>query len=185
MYGLPMTWGRCNRCSFSFFDHLECLKLPTLHQELFPCVRRQLGVFDSGVWAAQLSWWLHFYTPDDLFLTTTAALADPEKRMHVRPPTPADPRRTRASVCAIVCCDLEFDPAVLPQLFGSRVGTAGCRVGSDSVASLPGPPRLTNIGGPPPQHWREVQYWTQPVCQGAVRASACVAIVDAHSQPLC
>lgn len=127
MYGPPMTWGRCNRCSFSFFDHLECLQLPTLHQELFPCIRRQLGIFDSCVWAPQLSWWLHFYRPEDLFLTTTAALADPDKRMQVRalPRRPPAPRREM--VVARMCIPSSICSGRPVHRF----------LGSDSVPAVP------------------------------------------------
>ena len=93
-YTIPLTWGRCNRCRFSFFDPEACIAQPALNQEIFPCVRRQFTIFDSSVWAAQLSWWLQFYAPEDLFLTTTEALLDPEKRMHVRSPPRHNPLRS-------------------------------------------------------------------------------------------
>eukprot|EP00892_Ulva_mutabilis_P002727 jgi/Ulvmu1/12455/UM009_0107.1 len=80
---ISLTWARCHRCQFSFFDAAACMALPALHQEFFPCIRRQFRIFDSAVWAAQLSWWLHFHAPEALYITTTAALADSDQRMKV------------------------------------------------------------------------------------------------------
>lgn len=86
-------------------------------------MRRQFSVFDACVWGAQLSWWLNFYTPEQLLVTSTTALTAPETRMEVRA-VPMRPRRAGPAGVQHLQAHTPF-----PLSFKSGQGSAATRVG--------------------------------------------------------
>lgn len=78
-----MTWGDCFSCLYGSFENSTCLNLTRQGEDIFPCTRKQLDVFHYDFYAPQISWWLHFFPPQQILITTADALLDEELRVQV------------------------------------------------------------------------------------------------------
>ena len=78
-----MTWGDCFSCLYGSYENSTCMARMRAGEDMFPCERKQLNIFDYSTYAPQLAWWLHFFPPDQMLITTSDVLHDPDRRIEV------------------------------------------------------------------------------------------------------
>jgi hypothetical protein len=83
--GTAVTWADCFKCYYSNFDAAGCSKLTVEDRAQFVqcATQRQFGPVHYGLYAAQLSWWLAFFPPQQFFFITSSQLQSKEQRIEV------------------------------------------------------------------------------------------------------
>eukprot|EP00892_Ulva_mutabilis_P012512 jgi/Ulvmu1/9633/UM054_0065.1 len=79
--GADVTWGDCFSCLYGSYENSTCMARMREGSDVFACDRKQLDIFDYSTYAAQISWWLHFFPPEQMLITTSDLLKDEKRRV--------------------------------------------------------------------------------------------------------
>ena len=80
------TWHSCFQCHYSHVDSNACTSLNERDRQLLQQCNNHFGFGALSVsnYAAQLAWWLNFFTPDRFLIISSRELRDEENRLKVR-----------------------------------------------------------------------------------------------------
>lgn len=83
------TWHSCFQCHYSHVDSSACNSLNDRDRQLLEQCNQHFGfgMLSVSNYAAQLAWWLNFFTPDRFLIISSQELRDEESSMKVLPQT--------------------------------------------------------------------------------------------------
>lgn len=79
------TWHSCFQCHYSHVDNLACTLLDDRDRKLFKQCDGHFGFGKVSVsnYAAQLAWWLNFFSPDRFLIVSSDVLRDKDSSLQV------------------------------------------------------------------------------------------------------